>query len=74
MRWGETCSRYGNALWWWRSRTGYRIGMACCPDPFSALETLARRGAPGLVQQVQRWQLSAGVEEGVKGVCDVLVG
>jgi hypothetical protein len=44
MSWDETCSRCGNDLLWWRSRSGYRVCMRCCPDPLSALETLARRG------------------------------
>jgi hypothetical protein len=55
MAWEETCSRCENTLLWWRSRTGYRVCMVCGPDPFTALEILARRGMPGLVQRVQGW-------------------
>jgi hypothetical protein len=51
----DTCSVCGNQLLWWRSRSGYRVCMTCNPDPVTALETLARRGKPGLVQQVQGW-------------------
>lgn len=55
----DTCGLCGNQLFWWRSRSGYRVCMKCNADPFDALETLARRGQPGLVQQVQLWRLSA---------------
>jgi hypothetical protein len=51
----DTCSVCGNSLFWWRSRTGYRVCMRCGRDPFEALEVLARRGRPGLVKQVQGW-------------------
>jgi hypothetical protein len=73
VSWDETCSRCGNSLLWWRSRSGYRVCMVCCPDPLAALETLARRGAPGLVMQVQRWQLRAEIKEGDEHVPDVLL-
>jgi hypothetical protein len=53
--WDDTCSVCGNQLMWWRSRSGYRVCMPCNPDPLAALEILARRGKPGLVQQVQAW-------------------
>jgi hypothetical protein len=56
MHGDETC-HCGNRLLWWRSRSGYRVCMTCCPDPLRALEILARRGRPGLVQQVQSWRL-----------------
>jgi uncharacterized Zn finger protein (UPF0148 family) len=51
----DTCSMCGNQLFWWRSKTGYRVCMVCDPDPLAALETLARRGTPGLVRRVQAW-------------------
>ncbi len=34
---------------------GYRVCMQCHPDPCTALEILARRGKPGMVQEVQAW-------------------
>jgi hypothetical protein len=52
---GDTCGVCGNQLFWWRSRSGYRVCMACHPDPLAALEILARRGQPGMVQRVQAW-------------------
>jgi hypothetical protein len=55
MAWDETCGRCGNSLLWWRSRSGYRVCMVCCRDPFEALEVLARRGPPGTVERVRRW-------------------
>jgi hypothetical protein len=58
----ETCSRCGNMLWWWRSRTGYLVCMTCCPDPLDALETLARRASPAAVQRVQVWRQAADQE------------
>jgi hypothetical protein len=51
----ETCGLCGNQLFWWRSRSGYQVCMTCHPDPLAALEILARRGKPGLVQHVQAW-------------------
>jgi hypothetical protein len=29
----------------WRSRTGQRVCMRCCPDPLQALESLVRNGS-----------------------------
>jgi hypothetical protein len=52
----DTCGVCGNQLFWWRSRSGYRVCMTCHPDPLAALEILARRGRPGMVQQVQAWR------------------
>jgi hypothetical protein len=52
----DTCGRCGNSLFWWRSRSGYRVCMHCCPDPLDALEVLARRGMPGLAQEVRAWR------------------
>jgi hypothetical protein len=52
--WDDACSRCGNALLWWRSRTGYRVCMTCTPDPLEALAVLARRAGSDAVQQVQR--------------------
>jgi hypothetical protein len=51
----ETCGVCDNQVFWWRSRSGYQICMACSPDPWAALEVLARRGKPGLIQHVQAW-------------------
>jgi hypothetical protein len=59
----ETCSVCGNQRFWWRSRSGYLVCMRCHPDPFDALETLARRGKPGLVQQVQAWALRSNLAQ-----------
>jgi hypothetical protein len=55
MTWEETCGRCGNTSRWWPSRSGYKVCRLCHPDPLMALEILARRGTPGLVQCVQRW-------------------
>jgi hypothetical protein len=57
MGWEDVCGGCGNdnAALWWRSRFGYKVCLVCCPDPYTALETLARRGTPGLVQRVQGW-------------------
>jgi len=60
MSWEDTCSRCGNDLLWWRSRSGYRVCMQCSPDPLEALEVLARRGQPGAITQVQGWRAAAG--------------
>src|SRR5262245_7053124 len=49
--WRDTC-HCGNSLFWWRSRSGYRVCMRCCRDPLGALETLGRR-IPGGVQRVK---------------------
>lgn len=56
----EICSRCGNALLWWRSRSSYRVCMVCARDPLEALEVLARRGRPGAITQVQGWRAAAG--------------
>lgn len=52
----ETCTRCGNSLLWWRSKTGYLVCMVCCRDPLEALEVLARRESPAAVRQVQAWR------------------
>jgi hypothetical protein len=33
MVWEETCGRCGNDLFWWRSRSGYRVCMRFVPTP-----------------------------------------
>jgi len=63
MIWDETCSRCENTGRWWPSRSGYRVCMVCAPDPCTALETLARRGKPGLVARVQGWWREPGDED-----------
>ena len=57
MSWEDTCGVCGNTLFWWRSKSGVRVCMVCNEDPLLALETLARYGRPGLVQEVQSWGL-----------------
>jgi hypothetical protein len=52
----DQCSRCGNLLLWWKSRSGYRVCMNCCRDPLEALEVLARRASLLAVQRVQRWR------------------
>jgi hypothetical protein len=44
MSWDDTCSRCGNNLFWWRSRSGYWVCMRCHDDPLGALQILARYG------------------------------
>jgi hypothetical protein len=58
MTWAETCGRCGNELFWWRSRSGYRVCMCCARDPLHALEVLAQR-LPGGVKLVQSGRLQA---------------
>ena len=53
MSWMDTCSRCQGTRFW-PSRSGYRVCMTCCHDPFDALEILARR-VPGGVARVQGW-------------------
>jgi hypothetical protein len=55
MSWDETCSLCNNSTRWWKSRSGYLVCAICHPDVLFALETLARRGRPGLVEHVQGW-------------------
>jgi hypothetical protein len=40
QRVGEPYPACGNALLWWRSRTGQRVCMVCHPDPLQALQWL----------------------------------
>jgi hypothetical protein len=51
-QWDETCGICGQQGRWWTSRSGDRVRMVCAPDPFAALQTLARR-VPGGVPSVQ---------------------
>src|SRR5262245_51095593 len=52
----DTCSRCGNALLWWRSRSGLRICMRCYPDAWDALAVLAKYEGAHASHAVQRWR------------------
>src|SRR5215472_14132661 len=39
-RGSDVCPQCGNALLWWRSRTGQLVCIRCYPDPLDALSTL----------------------------------
>jgi hypothetical protein len=66
MSWDDTCSRCGNDLLWWRSKSGVRVCMRCYDDPLGALEILARYGRPGLVREVQSWGLQDPMQPTIK--------
>jgi hypothetical protein len=51
--WPDTCSCGSTRFW--LSRSGYKICFDCCPDPFSGLTVLARRGGPSAVPRVEGW-------------------
>jgi hypothetical protein len=55
MSWDDTCGICGNTLFWWPSKSGYRVCAVCSPDPLGALETLGRR-VPGGAKLVQWWR------------------
>jgi hypothetical protein len=70
MSWDDVCGVCGNDQFWWTSKSGYKVCMRCCPDPYSALEVLARRGKPGLVKVVQGWNLQDAGADG-KAILEV---
>jgi hypothetical protein len=59
-QWDAKCGICEQQGRWWTSRSGDRVCMVCAPDPFAALQTLARR-VPGGVPLVQSWLEGAGL-------------
>jgi hypothetical protein len=59
----DTCGHCGNQRRWWTSRRGYRVCMICAPDPWEALETLARRAGGVAVARVQQWRGATAVAQ-----------
>jgi hypothetical protein len=40
ISWDETYGICGNRLLWWRSRSGFRVCMTCCPDPWRRFKAM----------------------------------